>query len=645
MSAQISTESERGFPARLDRWFRNRNIGLGAKMALLVIAGMVALIGLFAYLGTAALSENTQRTLQERVVLAQTAAGSIDSIIADVEDHLIHASTEEDWSDFSRAEDALTRAYSGLDFFASQLFLVDRAGRVIAAKPPVTNTLDLSQLTPVAAVFSGQPFAVSRFAQPLDSLGSMPVAAAPVRSASGAVDGALVMSISLTGPNIRAFTHPIGLGETGYMDLIDQTGVILASTRPDRIGRASDHEQSLTGMIRDHRQAVSACHDCHTTPQDVPLAEVLAFAPLDRAQWGVTVRQSESEVFAGTQMLQTRIFALMALALAGALLLVYVTTRSVIRPVQELTAATRRIAAGDLDTPIALHGRDEIGALAQSFDAMRARLSDSMRETQEWNRALDQRVQERTAELAKAAEENAQLYAELRQKEQARSELLHRVISAQEEERKRISRELHDDTCQILTGLSYALDNASEASDSPEVQPMLEKMHELTDAALDEVHRIIFDLRPTMLDHLGFIPALRWYAETRLDPLGIRSNIREIGDARRLPPAIETVLFRVVQEAINNIARHSSAAHASFVFEFADDCVEARIADDGSGFDASSVAGAPDGKRGLGLMGMEERMSTVGGTFRLRSAPGAGTVIRLYVPLNGRDNGRDDKSP
>jgi signal transduction histidine kinase len=246
-----------------------------------------------------------------------------------------------------------------------------------------------------------------------------------------------------------------------------------------------------------------------------------------------------------------------------------------------------------------------------------------------------------TPALAKAAEENARLYAELQHKEQVRGELLHRVISAQEEERKRISRELHDDTCQILTGLSYALDNASEAINSPEVQPLLEKMHGLTDAALDEVHRIIFDLRPTMLDHLGFIPALRWYAQTRLDPLGIRYNIREIGDGRRLPPAIETVLFRVVQEAINNIARHSSATHASFVFQFADDCVEARLADDGNGFDVSSVAGAPDGKRGLGLMGMEERMSTVGGTFRLRSAPGAGTVIRLHMPLDGRGNGKD----
>jgi len=642
MTMQDIKERTSQLAARLVQRLTSPTIGLGAKMALLVVVGTIALIALFAYLGTAALSENTQRTLQERVVLAQTTAGSVDSMLANIENDLMHTATEEDWSDLSRVDAALGRAYRRLDFFASQVFLVDRAGRVVAAQPPIAGALDLSHLTPVAAVLDGQSFAVSRFAQPLDSLGAVPVAAAPVRDASGAIAGALVTNINLTGPNVQTFTHPIGLGQTGYMDLVDQSGVILASTRPDRIGKASDHEQSLTGMIRDHRQAVSACHDCHTaSPQDAPRAEVLAFAPLDRAQWGVTVRQGESEVFAGTQLLQTRIFALMALALVGALILVYVTTRSVIRPVQALTVATRRIAAGDLDTPIQVRGRDEIGTLAQSFDAMRARLSGSMREVQEWNRQLDHRVRERTAALAQAAEENARLYAELQHKEQVRGELLHRVISAQEEERKRISRELHDDTCQILTGLSYALDNASEATDSPEVQPLLEKMHAMTDAALAEVHRIIFDLRPTMLDHLGFLPALRWYAETRLDPLDIRYNIREIGDARRLPPAVETALFRVAQEAINNIARHSHATHASFVFQFADDCVEARIADDGNGFDVASVAGAPDGKRGLGLMGMEERMSTVGGMFRLRSDPGAGTVIRLQVPLDGRNNAQD----
>ncbi|MCL4395429.1 MAG: HAMP domain-containing protein [Chloroflexi bacterium] len=620
---------------------RAPSLGLGAKLAIAVIVSTLALIGLFAYLGTAALNESTERTLQERVVLAQTTADYVDAALANIQHALTGAAQEQDWFADSGPTPSLQRAYSRLNYYATQVFLVDDAGTVIAAEPPLTGTISLAALHAVAASLSGQTFSVSRHVQTVAGLPPAPMAAVPVYDASGRVRGALVMNIALEGSGISIFSHPSGLGLTGYMDLVDASGVILASTRVERLGRESDHGQTLSGMIVDHRQAVSACHDCHThAAQEPPQNEVLAFAPLASAPWGVAVRQSESEVFQETRLLQTRIFALLAIALAGALALVYATTRSVIRPIRDLIAATRRIAAGDLETPVEVHRRDELGALARSFDTMRVRLQGSMRDIQQWNRELDTRVRDRTAALAQAAEENARLYAELQTKEQLRSELLHRVISVQEEERKRISRELHDDTCQILTGLSYALDNASEACDSAEVQALLEKMHGMTDAALDEVYRIIFDLRPTMLDHLGFISALRWYAETRLLPLDVRFTLREIGDARRLPPAIETVLFRVVQEAINNIARHSRAPHASFVFQFADDCVEARIADDGDGFDVAQVTGASAGKRGLGLLGMEERMGIVSGTLRLRSAPGAGTVIRLHVPLDRRENGK-----
>lgn len=627
------------------------NIGLSAKMAAIVVVGTIALVGLFAYLGTAALNEDIQRTLQERVILAQATARHIDYVLASIEEVLTETAAQTDWSDSTRVNDVLQRAFRRLDFYATQVFLLDRDGRVIAAYPPLTSTVSFDQFASVAAVLNGQPFAVSRFTRPIGALGSSTVAATPARDATGNVNGALVISINLTGPNIRMFTQPIGLGDTGYLDLIDLGGNILASTRSDRIGSTSDHGESLAAMIRDHRQAVSACHDCHTaSAESQPRPEVLAFAPLERAQWGVTVRQSEDEVFASIRQLQLRIFALMAIMLAGALVLVYLTTRSVITPVQALTAATQRIARGDLDTPLGMHGRDEIGTLASSFDAMRAQLKDSITEIQTWNRELDARVRERTTAVEQAKVEIVQLYGELQRKEQTRGELLRRVFSAQEEERKRISRELHDETAQVLTGLAYALDDAAETTVEPDIKPQLERMHTLANTALAEIHRIILDLRPTMLDHLGLIPALRWYAESRFNDLGIRLAIRELGQPRRLPPAVETALFRVVQEAINNITRHSGARRADFVFEFLPDHTEVWVTDDGKGFDPTSALGFTDGKRGLGLMGMEERMSAVGGQFNLQSAPGKGTLIQLIVPAeetteqgNGKSNSIADR--
>ncbi len=619
--------------ARTTPWFWP-NVGLRTKMAVLVVIGIVSLVSLFAYLGTAAQSENTDRTLQKRVVLAQATASHVDYILAAIQDSLTDVAATGNWSDPAETDAALADAYRRLYFFATHVLLLDSAGRVIASRPAFTSPVNLGDFTSVAAALHGQPFAVSRYRRPLNGSFSAALAAAPLRDATGHITGALAIDVDLSSPNLSIFARPIGLGETGYMDLIDSGGVILASTRPERVGQESDHGQSLMGLIRDHRQTVSACHDCHTSTEQVsPVGQVLAFAPLDRAQWGVAIRQSEAEVFATPRLLQVRVFALMLISIAGALVLVYATTRNVISPIRELTAATRRIAAGDLTTPILVYGHDEIGELAHSFDAMRARLNTSIAETHALNRELDARVKDRTAELEKALEENAQLYAEVERKDKLHRELLYRTFSAQEEERKRISRELHDETCQLLTGLAYALDNAE--ADAPfETRTALEQIHTLADTALDGVHRIISDLRPSMLDHLGFIAALRWYAETRFEGLGIQFSVREIGDTQRLPAPIETALFRVVQEAINNIAQHSHAAHASFVFQFAVDCVEARIADDGDGF-VPAQATPGETPLGMGLMGMEERMSAIGGAFRLRSSPGAGTVIRLHVPYTG----------
>ncbi|MEW5718364.1 MAG: cache domain-containing protein [Chloroflexota bacterium] len=602
------------------------SVGLGMKMAAIVVIGVIALVSLFAYLGTAALNENIQRTLQERVVLAQTTARHIDYLLTGIEDVLTDAAAQPSWQDPRAGDENLARAFQRLDFYATRVFLLDRSGRMVSAYPPLTSTVAFDQFASVQAVLNGQRFAVSRYLRSLGGDNASTVAAAPVRDANGAVIGALVTSINLISPNTRTFTNPIGLGATGYMDLIDRGGTILASTQTGRVGAQSDHGDALAALVRAQRQTVSACHDCHNAPAPVaPQRQVLAFAPLERAQWGVTVRQSEDEVFASIHQLQLRIFALMIVMLGGALILVYLTTRSVITPVQALTAATQRITTGDLDTPLGMHGTDEIGTLARSFDAMRVRLKESIAEIQMWNRNLDARVQERTAEIR-------QLYEELQQKEQVHRELLNRVFSAQEEERKRISRDLHDETCQVLTGLAYALDDTAEALPSSDLKPNLERMHELVNTALEEIHRIILDLRPTMLDHLGLVPALRWYAETRFDGLGIRFALREQGEPRRLPSPIETALFRVSQEAINNIARHSRATRADFTLEFAPDQIQVWIQDNGKGFDPAAVLSATDHQRGLGLLGMEERMSAVGGRVTIHSTPGDGTTIQLTVP-------------
>jgi len=609
--------------ARLTTWWGR--VGLGAKMATMVIVGTIALVGWFLYLGTAALSENIQRTLHERVLLAQTTARHLDYILLEIERTLPDVARALNVSE-ARAS-ALATARQRLGLYAYQIFLLDHNGYVLTSLPASTSPTFIPPLTEFSSdvAYGAYPFADGA---------PLALASAPVRNPDGTFEGTLLVRLELSGPAIPLFSEPIGLGTSGYMDLVDQTGKILASTRHARVGMQSDHQATFASLIQTRRTTVSTCHDCHAgSTSSLRQREVLVFAPLTRAPWGITIRQNEDEVFASVHQLQQRIFVLMGIMLAGALGLVYLTTRSIITPVQALTAATQRIAAGDLDTPLAIHGEDEIGMLARSFDTMRARVKQSIAEIQMWNRELDARVQERTRACQEAQQQLSELYEELRRKERARHELLRRVFTAQEEERKRISRELHDETCQVLTGLAYALDQAIETSAHPEFRSQLEQMRTLVTTALREIQHIILNLRPTMLDHLGLIPAVRWYAESRLESIGIRFILREQGEPVRLLPAVETALFRVTQEAINNIARHSRATRAECTLHFTPTCVQVSIKDNGKGFDPQQVFSSSDHRRGLGLLGMQERMSAIGGQVEIDSMPGEGTTVRLTVPL------------
>lgn len=229
--------------------------------------------------------------------------------------------------------------------------------------------------------------------------------------------------------------------------------------------------------------------------------------------------------------------------------------------------------------------------------------------------------------------ENARLYDELARREQLRSELLDKIITAQEEERKRIARDLHDDTSQALSALIYTLEAAEATCPAPEVKPSLATMRQRVAQVLEGIHKLIFDLRPSMLDHLGLFVALRWYAETHLEPAGVHLRMEERGQLRRLAPQVETALFRVAQEAVNNIAKHAGARNVRMVFDCRDGAVRIDIEDDGIGFDMGEVARSTDRRRGLGLVGMQERVGLLGGEFSLDSAPGVGTQISIRVPV------------
>jgi signal transduction histidine kinase len=226
--------------------------------------------------------------------------------------------------------------------------------------------------------------------------------------------------------------------------------------------------------------------------------------------------------------------------------------------------------------------------------------------------------------------DNARLYQNMRY-------YARQITRAQEDERRRIAREAHDETAQILVALSRRLDAliASPELPSPGFRERLEGVRELTTEALHSVRRFSRDLRPPVLDDLGFVAAVRGLARG-LEKSGVDTEMKVSGSPYRLSSEEELVLFRIAQECLNNVRRHADAHQVKVMVSFHPNSVRMAVVDDGRGFDAPDRPGdlAMSGK--LGLIGMHERARILGGTLRIESRPGEGTQVILEAPVHRR---------
>lgn len=211
---------------------------------------------------------------------------------------------------------------------------------------------------------------------------------------------------------------------------------------------------------------------------------------------------------------------------------------------------------------------------------------------------------------------------------------LGQVTRAQEEERKRIARELHDDTSQALVVLSRQLDDLASSSKLPkDKRLLLEDLRQQTNSIMEGVRRLSQDLRPPILDRLGLLPALEWLASNVSNNSGIAIEVKSHGAGRRLSAEVELLLFRIAQEALSNVWRHSQATRGEILVEFDRGKTRITVKDNGKGFDLPSSVGelARDGK--LGLTGMQERARLLGGSAKVESEPGKGTTVTIEAPI------------
>lgn len=757
------------------------NLTLQKRISLLVFLSLTLGLALFSVLGVQSLNESTQRALDERLTISRIVASHVDETMYHSLIHLKDVANSQDGlltdTEFREIAKILVNMLAELNMNSKGVFLLDSNGKIVQQ---LYQYEAVGQVLPGYAevenlIASGKPAVSSLVYAPLTTT---PVveAMAPVQDSDDRYIGALSVAIDINSSSIAGFIKPIILGNTGYVEIVDRNGVVLARTEPGRRPAAfemSDHPGKFAQLMAEGKAAVRTCHRCHETENQIERRrDVLAFAPLSFAPWGVAVRQSEEEAFAITEQLKKRLFLFGGIIVISMFLIVWIFMQGVVRPIKQLTSAAARVANGDFKAVVPIKRRDEIGQLSSAFAIMTHELDRTQHELLSRNRELlalnsvastvsqsldleeiltkaiqkvlevtnsksgwaflndvrkkelklvsytgssnmfrclqsaspanicachqvvkfgnalfvndvsqcpllgeevarreeiscfvsvplkskdkvlgvicvsrplEEYYTERDLELMHSigqhvglAVENSILYQETRRKEELRGQLLSTIIDAQEEERKRISRELHDGCAQTLTGLIMSIESAENMTVS-QASPVARKLAStriIATHVLEDMRKLMRGLRSTDLEELGLVTAIHSNAQTNLDAEDIHLDFDAQGFNHALPPPIETALFRIVQEAVHNIIKHSHAQNVIIRMNMADSKIVATISDDGRGFDTSAFFAPGRRSQSLGLIGMHERANLLGGALNITSTMGQGTLIAVEIPID-----------
>lgn len=272
-------------------------------------------------------------------------------------------------------------------------------------------------------------------------------------------------------------------------------------------------------------------------------------------------------------------------------------------------------------------------------------LRQSVDRVQAGQGGIDTRLLEETdPDISRLATALTSMISQLEERNRTLRALSERAINAQEEERKRIARSLHDDTGQTLSMLIINLERLEKRlpAEAVTLQERLASACQLAKHALQELRKIVYGLRPTILDDLGLVPAIRWYARSNLEEAGVQVNFSVPEESILLSGHLNTTVFRVAQEAINNIVRHAEAKTAVITLCQNEGRICLWVEDDGRGFDVDQISGQALRLQRLGLLGIQERVELVGGDVTVESVPGQGTRLRVCVPMaatEGEANG------
>jgi signal transduction histidine kinase len=607
-------------------------LGLQKRIMLYVAIGLVGMFAAVYWLGTRTIETATEAAFEERLAIAETVAGALSNEF----DHAIQDAVEETESlngDVSLADatEAVQAAYEHLSetdnfsFFDIAGVYISSYSGVTAFAGPEQATSRAERLLPeVITVAAGGNSGLRIFWDDASDRGGLATLSMPLVSLDGARWGRVevdTVAVSSSGPFVPYGHLTLSSGPDDprpdlpsvaeyRLEVISPTGRTLLTAGSDApLGEKSLHFEALSEMLSRNTGGVMV----HRNPGGGLRDHVMAAVPVPRSDLLLVLLQDKDVALALATDFRTKLTLYAGIGMMAALLVAWFTTRHVVRSAEELTVAAKRMAAGDLESPIRTHAQDEIGELSESIESMRQQLSSASAERETARRELEVRVVERTRQLREA---------------------LRQAISGQEGERQRLARDLHDEVAQELIILARGIDGVRlRASDQNEEDlAELEHMEELARSTLDTVRRFSRNLRPSVLDDLGLVPALRWIGADTSDRTGVDVKVTEDEDVPDLDPDTALALFRIAQESVHNIERHAEATSISIIVGGGDGRATLAVTDNGRGFDVSGRRDELERGGHLGILGMTERAELVGGRLVITSHAGQGTTVKATVP-------------
>ena len=384
--------------------------------------------------------------------------------------------------------------------------------------------------------------------------------------------------------------HKILDEDIAYIFVLDSQGEVLAHT----FGDGFPVDLKNANIVRSEQHSIRS----FATEEGVILD--IAVPILSGDVGVVRVGVSEEPIKKGVANTIKPIVGMIILALVtgsgGAALLAMIMTK----PILELAEAAQAVGAGDLRHTVRVRAQDEIGQLGTAFNKMIAE-------------------RKRAEDVVRAGREQLQT-------------LSHRLVEVQEAERRHIARELHDEIGQALTGLKLLLEMGARPS-ADAIRTRLDEAQALVDDIMGRVRNLSLDLRPAMLDDLGLLPALLWYFERYTDRTHVQVTFEHTGLERRFTPDAETAIYRIVQEALTNVARHAGVSEVMVRVWSTRAMLGVQIEDRGAGFDPEAVLSSV---ASTGLSGIRERTGLLGGQLTIESIPRSGTRLTAELPLADR---------